>query len=334
MSVYEEKESYTTSRVGGIGGTDMAAILGLSPWKAPIDVWKGKVDPGSVPELDKECLFWGSALEPIVRQRYALHYETDVLAPSELGTLFPKSRPWRDSTLIVGAEDWMLGAPDGWIPSGNRGLEIKCSARKSAEWGEDESNEIPAHYLVQGAWYAAVTGARGWNYAVLFSGNTLKQYFYERDADLEKNMIDVGRAFWFDYVLKAVEPPVDQTESYGRYLAKKFSLSTGDVIANPTEELLGWARNMKLASAEKNAWEEREREANNHLRALVGPAQKALTPLGTIGWVRPKAKTDVNWQAIAERYLLDVTPERRGEIISEFSSPRQDSPYLRAWWKK
>ena len=133
--IYEEKESYATSRAGGIGGTDAAAILGLSPWKKPIDIYAGKVNPGAQPELDKECLYWGSALEPIVRGRYAQRFGVEVTAPADLASIFPNSKPWRDSTLVIGRFPLMLGAFDGWIRSANSGYEGKCSSRKGDEWG-------------------------------------------------------------------------------------------------------------------------------------------------------------------------------------------------------
>ena len=328
MSIYDEKESYATSRAGGIGGTDAAAILGLSPWKRPIDIFAGKVNPGAQPELDKECLYWGSALEPIVRGRYAERFGVAVTAPADLAPLFPKSRPWRDSTLIEGPEPWMLGAPDGWIPSANTGLEIKCSSRKSDDWGPEGSDEVPAHYLVQAAWYAAVCNARGWNFGVLFSGNTLAQYHIERDSQLEKDMIEACRAFWFDNVLKRVEPAIDESESYGKYLARKFSLNTGKIL-QPTPDILHWTSEMKVADdAEKEAGE-RKQLANNHLRALLGDAQKCVTPLGSVAWVRSEEKDVTNWSEVGKK----VGPQHP-EVVKEFTAPQQRAAYLRAWWKK
>ena len=240
MAIYEEKESYAASRAGGIGGTDAAAIIGLSPWKRPIDIYAGKVDPQSVPELDKEPLFWGSALEPIVRERYAIRYGVQVAAPSELAPLFPRTRPWNDSTLIIGPEPWMLGAPDGWICAANAGLEVKCSGRRSEEWGDEGSDVIPAHYMVQAAWYMAVTAAKAWNFAVLFSGNTLQQFRVVRDPDLERDLITAASAFWHDCVLQRKEPPIDESDAYGKYLARKYSLNTGAVIENPSADILNF----------------------------------------------------------------------------------------------
>jgi predicted phage-related endonuclease len=39
-------------RRGGIGGSDVAAILGVSPWRTEFDVWASKVAPDVVPERD------------------------------------------------------------------------------------------------------------------------------------------------------------------------------------------------------------------------------------------------------------------------------------------
>ena len=329
MAIYDEKESYAVSRAGGIGGTDAAAILGLSPWKRPIDIYAGKVNPQAQPELNKECLYWGSALEPIVRGRYAERFGVEVIAPDAIKTFFPNSRPWRDSTLVIGREPWMLGAPDGWINSVRNGLEVKCSSRKSEEWGDEGSDEVPAHYLVQVAWYMAVMDAPAWNFAVLFSGNSLSQYRVQRDMALERDIIEAARSFWHDNVLKQVEPLIDESESYGKYLARKFSLNSGAIIKNPSPELVEWAVKMKQADDEEKDAKERKTLANNQLRALVGEAQKAITPLGTIGWIRPSARYIVDYRALAEKYKLT-----QPEVLKEFTFERHDEPYLRAWWEK
>jgi predicted phage-related endonuclease len=336
MAISEEQESWAVSRVGGLGGTDVCAILGLSKWRTPIEVWQAKVDPQSVPAIDSEILWFGRALEPVIRARYAMRFNCQVVDPCDIGTFFPNSTRWEDQTLVKGREPWMLGAADGWIPSVRNGLEVKNVGFKNEEWGDEGTDAIPAQYICQVSWYNQVYDSRGWNIAPLFSGHKLSQYHVQRDGQLEQDMYQAARAFWFDYVLPRVEPPIDQTESYGRYLAKKFSLNTGQVITNPSPELLEWAAKMKLASdAEKEA-AERKQEANNHLRALVGNAQKAQTPLGTIGWVRPEKKSVTDWEK-AFRLLSERShaPEvLRGMTIDDASEPHQNEAYLRAWWKK
>jgi putative phage-type endonuclease len=329
MAIYEERESYAASRAGGIGGTDCAAILGLSPYKAPIDVYAAKVDPESQPELDKECLTWGTLLEPIVRERYAQKFEVEVVAPSQLWHKhFPKSKLWNDSTIVIGREDWMLGAPDGWMPKVRNGLEVKCSSRKSHDWGSDGSDEVPAHYLVQAAWYMAVCDAPAWNFAVLFSGNTLAQYRVVRDMDLEISMIEVCRSFWHDNVLKQVEPPIDQTESYGRYLARKFSLSTGAVIKNPSPELNAAAIMFKEAQDRVKDAEETAQLRKNQLAALLADADAAQTSSGKVQWVRPSPRKSVDWNTITAALQI------KREIIEAHTKETPVTPYVRGYWAK
>jgi predicted phage-related endonuclease len=228
----------------------------------------------------------------------------------------------------------MLGAPDGWIPSANSGLEVKCSSRKGDEWGSEGSDEVPAHYFVQASWYQAVCDAQGWNFATLFSGNKLEQFRITRDLDFERDMIEACRAFWFDNVLKQVEPAIDESESYSKYLARKFSLNTGLIIKDPGPEILDWTAKMKEAEdAEKQAAEKKQL-ANNHLRALVGDAQKAITPLGTVGWVRPEEHNATNYKTAFEVLSVKCPGPEVVQALNEATEPRQTSAYLRAWWFK
>jgi putative phage-type endonuclease len=329
VSVYEEKESYAASRANGLGGSDVAAILGFSPWKTPFEVWEAKVAPEKIPALDSEMLWWGLALEPIVRDRYAQRLGVDVIAPEKLSAYFKNTRPWNAINLVIGEEPWMIAAPDGWIPSMNRGYEGKCSARKSGEWGAEGSEEVPAHYFVADSWYMKICEAFGWNFGVLFSGNTLQEYRIERDPVFERNMTEVARAFWHDYVVKKTEPPIDQTVSCGAYFARKFSLSTGEVITKPSQEILDFTAEMRAASEQKATWEAREREANNHLRALIGDAQKAITPMGSVGWVRPEKKLVTDWEAVGK----EVGP-LHPEIVKAHTEEEQRAAFLRAWWSR
>lgn len=331
MALYEEKESYAASRSNGVGGTDAAAILGFSPWKKPIQVWEGKINPGAQPELDKEQLFWGSALEPIVRERYALSLGVEVTEPSKLGAIFPNSRPWRDSTLIIGREPWMLGAPDGWKKSDSNGVEIKCSSRRTDEWGQEGSDTVPTHYFIQVSWYMAVCEANGWDFATLFSGSSLEYFHIKRDLDFERDMMDAVRSFWFDNVLKQIEPAIDESESYGKYLARKFSLNpTGAVITHPSGEILDWADKMKIAEDQERIAAADKQLANNHLRALIGDAKSAATPLGTVGWVRPQKKDSVNWEEVGKA----VGPLHPEIMEAHTRKDHAATPYLRAWWSK
>jgi len=57
-------------RLRGIGGSDVGAALGVSPWKTQLELWSEKA--GLVPDdFDgNEFTYWGEQLEQIVMERY------------------------------------------------------------------------------------------------------------------------------------------------------------------------------------------------------------------------------------------------------------------------
>ncbi len=329
MATVEERESWLSSRVGGIGGSDVPAILGLSPFKTPIEVWESKVHPESVPEIDKEILWFGNALEPIIRQRYAMVFGVDVVEPKDIGNYFPNSRRFKEQTIVVGREPWMLGSADGWIPSAVTGLEIKNVGRKNRdEWGEDGTEDIPAAYFTQSHWYCDVHGAKAWNVAPLFSGNTLGHYQVKFDPQLAKDMYEAARAFWFDFVVPKVEPPIDQTESYGRYLARRFSLNTGKTISSPSKKLIEAAGNLKTAQDSVKEAEEIAQLRKNQLMAELADADAAITPFGKVQWVRPSPRKSVDWKGVVANF--DIHEEE----LKEFTTESPVAAYVRGYWKK
>ena len=81
------------------------------------------------------------------------------------------------------------------------------------------------HYLVQCAWYMAVTDVDAWDVAVLFHGNSMELYEVRRDKGLEKALVEAGRQFWNDYVLANTPPPIDASLAWSRYLGARFASS-------------------------------------------------------------------------------------------------------------
>ena len=55
-------------RRGGLGASDAAAVLGLDPWRGPIEVWLDKT--GQLPATSSEAMELGHALEPVIADRF------------------------------------------------------------------------------------------------------------------------------------------------------------------------------------------------------------------------------------------------------------------------
>lgn len=121
-----------------IGGSDVAGILGLSPFRTPMDVWREKV-LGQRDSIDTPATRAGTRFEPHVLNAYRMRY-----LPGGAKLWTPE--PW--------CRDHLRATPDavaevnGWP----RLVEVKTTVL-GAEWGDTDSDEVPLHYAVQALWY-------------------------------------------------------------------------------------------------------------------------------------------------------------------------------------
>lgn len=68
-----------------IGGSDVAAVFGISPWKTPLDLWlekAGKLIPDESENMWQKEM--GHLLEPVVAQMYAFKTGHRVIASSRI----------------------------------------------------------------------------------------------------------------------------------------------------------------------------------------------------------------------------------------------------------
>lgn len=203
------------ARKKGIGGSDAGAVLGISPWKTPLQVYMDKVG-ATDPIQDNDSMFWGRTLEPVIRQRYADVTNRKVVVPDTLIT-HPKF-------------EFMIGNLDG-ITSDNRVLEIK-TARSAEGWGEPGSNEIPDSYMIQVQHYMLITAIPVADVAVLIGGSDFRIYEVPAEPELMELMIEKETGFWSRVINRDPPEPItyqDMLLKYGR--TSKESRVQADAVA-------------------------------------------------------------------------------------------------------
>jgi len=63
------KEEWQKWRNKGIGGSDASVICGINKYKSPVELWSEKA--GIMPPREAgEAAYWGSVLEPIIRNEF------------------------------------------------------------------------------------------------------------------------------------------------------------------------------------------------------------------------------------------------------------------------
>lgn len=58
-------------RKQGIGGSDVAAILGISKWNSSISLWLNKTNQTEDDTQENEAMEWGTIMEPVIRNHFA-----------------------------------------------------------------------------------------------------------------------------------------------------------------------------------------------------------------------------------------------------------------------
>ena len=322
-----DRTEWLEARRKGIGGTDAPAILGLSRYRTAIDVWQDKL--GLSPERPQSApMRWGLALEDAIAKAYVEETGRPV---RKVG--MRRAKHVRDFPMIGSIDRIARGDPGTvWgVPTVGepRVVEIK-TARSSDGWaGRDEwrdlppEKRVPADYYVQVQHYLEVVPADVADVAVLFSGSDFRVIEIPRDPEFGADLREEEGAFWRDYVLAEVQPPVTAEDL--DFLARKYPTSTDDEkIATPEiAELVD--RILELADQAK----ELDREKDG-LRAKVeeflGDAGRLVTPRATVGW-KTQDRTTVGWKelvgvfrSILERIRPDDPTDPVRTIVDRYLS--------------
>lgn len=199
-----------------IGGSDAAAILGVSPWATPLDLFLLKTGrKADTADAARERMFRrGKRLEPVV---------IDMLV-EELGIKVTKrSHPeapnrytdrhlpflaaeidfeW-EVTPEIAARHELDPALIGTIQNG----EVKTvHPFASAKFGEADTDEIPVEYAAQAAHGMMITGRQLCMFGVLVGADNLSVYWLHRDEETIEGLRAKETAFWQYNVLADVAP--------------------------------------------------------------------------------------------------------------------------------
>lgn len=262
-----DRESWLEIRRKGIGGSDAAAIAGLSKYKSPVAVYLEKT--GQLEQEEPgEAAYWGNVLEDIVAKEFAARTGLKVKR--------------RNAILQHPEYPFMLANIDRELVGQKVGLECKtASAYLKDLW---EGDEVPMQYLLQCQHYMAVTGYQAWYIAVLIGGNTFVHKRIERDDELIEQLIAIEKDFWENHVLPRVPPMLDGSEASGELLKKMHPVAdkgTETELPLEADELL---EQLDAAKEEAKAASERVSEIENRLKAMLGDHEAGLARHYQVTW--------------------------------------------------
>ncbi|MDC4184533.1 YqaJ viral recombinase family protein [Loigolactobacillus coryniformis] len=246
------REQWLKNRRGGIGGSDVAAILGMSPWRSPYQVWADKTGQLPVSDSGNEFTHWGDIMEPILANEFAATTGKKVYR--------------QNKTYCHPKYDFLRANIDRDIAGEPGFLEIKTAMEyKSSEWAEDE---IPAAYLLQVQHYMNVLDRPYCYFATLVGGHHFMVKKVERDQAVIDQVQGMLVDWWQKHIIAGEPPVIDGSDSTKQTLQMLYPDSEAKEVSLPPtfNQLL---KKRTEAKEQIAGWQDQVSLVDNQLRAAM-----------------------------------------------------------------
>ena len=294
------REEWLRYRKCGIGGSDVAAILGISKWNSAISLWLDKTNQTNEPVEENEAMQWGTIMEPIIRKHFA-----EVTGKTVVEVKAMLQHP---------EHPFMLADVDGLTTDdeGNPAiLEIKTASEyKRAEW----ENDIPSYYQTQVQHYLCVTGVQKAFVAVLIGGNSFKVYEVDADTEIQAMLVAVEKDFW-NKVQNMIRPEMDGSDAAKNLMDSLYHGGISEEIVMPDEAIEYVDAYIEACAEEDNA-KAKKQEASNHIKEIMGDYDKAICLGHIISW-KP-----VSSERLDSKALKEAEPEIYEKYVKKSISRR------------
>lgn len=270
-----ECSAWLAERRKGIGGSDAAAIVGLSHWATPYSVYIDKL--GLLPETEEnEAMRQGRDLEEYVAARFTEQTGKKVQRCNYMirNPLYP----------------FALADIDRRVVGENAGLE--CKTTSALDLKQFRGVEFPERYYAQCVHYLAVTGAERWYLAVLVFGRGFYVYTLERDEAEITALMNAEGDFW-KLVENQTPPDVTGAEADTKAVETVWMESIGGEV-----ELFGMDelfRQLENAEETLSLAKKAKDEAVNQIKERLKTAERGTCGRYSCTWRTQNRKTlDLN----------------------------------------
>lgn len=227
-SLDHDRTAWLAARRRGLGGSDIAALLGLSKWKTPLALWREKMGLDQT-DADSWVMKLGRHNEPLIAEEWA---RLNGATLYRLPFLTDIGHPHRCANV-----DYVAKFADGHVEI----IEIKWSGRGV--------EDIPDYYYTQVVWYMAVTGIHSAQLVVADSFREPEGRRVDWNPEVAESLLTAADAWWLRYVegneapeptgseerkdeafttLAALEPVVVAADSRAIEIVEKLNAAKGE----------------------------------------------------------------------------------------------------------
>lgn len=290
-------------RVNYIGGSDAAAVLGMSRWATPLSVWAEKT--GQIVREDTPAFYktLGHKLEQTVAELFM----------EETGKKLQRV----NETIIHPRHPFMGANVDRRVVGERAIFEAKtASAWKAREW---EGEEIPREYIIQAMHYLAVTGADRVYLSVLIGNHAFQTRVIERGEVLAaiEDLVRQEVEFWENFVVPRVMPVRIMSDDR-ETLERLFPIAAPGPAVELPDSANAIAETLEAQQQDLKMLERSVEKSKNELLALLGSNES-----GTTG------RWDVLWaNVVTRRFDLETFKKDHADLFEKYRKPNTSRKFL------
>lgn len=318
-----------------LGGSDIAGILGLSPWQTPLSIYARVVsalDGRALPHEDSATKRRGRHLEAAVLRLYEEETALTVVPTPGTPSL---SRPYFRASLDAVAFDGTFSGP-------RRVVEVKTAGLSEVRnWGDAGTDDVPQQYLFQTAWYLGhalqtrMVDLETADVAALVGGD-LRVYVVRLDAELFSMLEAAMERFWKDHVLPRRPPPVTEPLRDADAAGALYPRHSGDERhwdTLGTEEQRA-VRDWLKARARLKRAELRAAGTEAVLKMALKDTPKVYglpesTGARSVSWRQNKARQETDWKSVAAWLKPHVGLPEYNTIVDSCTTAKDGARPLR-----
>lgn len=233
---------------GYIGGGNIAGILGLSPFKTPLDEFLTITGQAEQTSAKDEAFFKRrKALEPFAAEAFEAKTGVQIIA--------------RNKRYTHPQHDFLKAEIDFETSDDSNGETKTVSAFAAKQWGPDGSDECPTYVTAQAMWGLRFRPAKRAYVHGLVGLDEDRIYLIERDEETIEAMEARALAFWHDHVLTGIPPEPANLDDVLRLFPtdRGSSIEADDEIQRVMAELRQKDQDLKALEKEVGALKDRAR---------------------------------------------------------------------------
>ncbi|MBQ7673240.1 MAG: YqaJ viral recombinase family protein [Alphaproteobacteria bacterium] len=313
-------------RIIGIGGSDAAVTMGLSPYRTEQQVYHDKI--GTEIKIEdkkdkgKQFIFsYGHKVESLVIEEFCRRTGAKVIPETRM---FCK----KDMPFITANIDAIVIFPDGRI--------FVFEAKTTTEFNQKawENGAVPVQYIPQCRQYPSVLDDEriAGTYIGCIYGNTpddFKCSYVERNKTLEEEQLEIEKTFWEEHILAGVEPEPSGNPEADIKVLRTAKVGYADKSLKPVDlestykeiidEYMRLDLERKSLDKKSEGLKERQQQLSLELMLRLGKSTKGVLPAEPgehyeVSW-GPRSSTTFDREKLRLKYpdvyddIVSVNPE-------------------------